>query len=133
MLTFDTITDAREGIIDFRVEHFSEMAVPYRARFKELSASPSPVDQIVKLGEFVYANRAALPDTAKALGAGLIAYATTNAWHGLLEDDRGNRIVANLRKDLGEIKTAPAAPDPLPGYLIEVPEAGAAATEAEAE
>lgn len=119
MLTFETITDAREAIMDFRAEHFADLPALYRPRFKELSASPSPVDQIVNLGEFIFANRAGMPDSAKALAAGLVAFATTNAWHGLLDDDRGNRIVANLRKDLGEIKSAPAAPEARPGYLIE--------------
>jgi len=131
MQTFETITDARDAIMDFRADHFADLDQRFRARFKELSASPSPVDQIVGLGEFVYANREAMPDSAKALGAGLIGFATTNAWHGLLDDDRGNRIVANLRKDLGEIKSAPAAPDPRPGYLIAA-EVEAPAPDAEA-
>jgi len=127
MQTFETIGEAREGIMDFRADHFGDLDERFRARFKELAASPSPVDQIVSLGEFVFANRDDMPDSAKALGAGLIGFATTNAWHGLLDDDRGNRIVANLRKDLGEISRAPEAPDPRPGMAIPVePEAAPA-------
>lgn len=34
-------------------------------------------------------------------------------------DDRGNRIVRNLRMEVGEVKTAPEAPDAAPGYRIE--------------
>lgn len=117
--------DARNGIMDFRADHSAELPERFRARFRELTASPAPVDQIVKVGEFVYANRDDMPASAKALAAGLIAFAATNAWHGLLDDNRGDRIVANLRKDLGEIKTAPAAPDALYGMAIAAPEASA--------
>lgn len=129
MLTFDTITDARNAIMDYRADHFGALPANLRTRFKELSASPSPVDQIVGVGEFIWANRAVVDNDAKALGGGLIAFATTNAWHGLLEDERGNRIVRNLRKEIGEIQAAPAAPDPRPGFLgeasSEAPNAGA--------
>jgi hypothetical protein len=121
MITFETITDARNAIMDFRADFFSAVPDYLKARFRELTASPSPVDQIVGVGEFVYANREALSNEARDLGAGLIGYATTNAWHGLLEDDRGNKIVANLRKLTGEIKNAPEAPEPRPGSFIEDP------------
>lgn len=121
MLTFETIAAAREAIMDFRADQFGDVPERLRQRFKDLASSPSPVDQIVGIGEYVYANREDLPDSAKALGAGLIAFATVFAWHGMLDDDRGNRIVSNLRKDLGEIKTAPAAPDARIGSKIEAP------------
>jgi hypothetical protein len=113
--------DARNGIMDFREDHGADIPTHIRPRFRELSASPSPVDQIVGVGELIFANMDQLPNSALDLGAGLIAFATINAWHGLLEDDRGNAIVANLRKKMGEIKNAPAAPDPKPGYRIEEP------------
>lgn len=118
MQTFETISAAREAIMDFRADHFAELDERFKARFRELSASPSPVDQIVGLGEFIYANREDMDDAAKALGAGLIAFANVNAWHGLLDDSRGSRIVGNLRKDLGEIKTAPAAPEARQGMTV---------------
>ena len=119
MLTFETMTDARTAIMDYRADHFANLPENLRSRFKELSASPSPVDQIVGVGEFIWANRATVDKDAKALAGGLIAFATTTAWYGLLDDDRGNRIVRNLRKEIGEIQTAPAAPDPRPGFFVE--------------
>lgn len=125
MLTFETITDARNAIMDYRADHFGALPENLRSRFRELSASPSPVDQIVGVGEFVWANRAVVDNDAKALAGGLIAFATTSAWHGLLDDERGNRIVRNLRKEIGEIQTAPAAPDPRPGFLVETTSAPA--------
>ena len=121
MITFDSFPAAREGIMEFRAEHFGDVPEYLRPRFKDLAASPSPVDQAVNLGEFIFANREALGDKAKELGAGLIAFATQMSFHGLDIDDRGNRIVANLRKEIGEIKTAPAAPEPRVGSLVEVP------------
>jgi hypothetical protein len=131
MLTFATIGDARNAIMDFRADHFSALPETLRPRFRELTASPSPVDQIVNVGEFLWANRATVDNDAKALAGGLIAFATINAWHGLLEGDRGNRIVRNLRKEIGEIQTAPAAPDARLGFLVETvatpPEAAIAA------
>lgn len=121
MQTFDTHAAAREAIMDFRADSFGELDTRFKARFKEIAASPAPVDTYVNLAEFIYANRADMPDTAKALAAGLMAFATANAWHGLLEDSRGDRIVANLRKDLGEIKSAPPAPEAKMGMLIPAP------------
>ena len=79
------------------------------AKVEALSVSPSPVDQIVQLGEYLYAHREDVADEGKDLGGALIAFATINGWHGLLEADRGNRIVQAMRRDLGE--TPPAGLD----------------------
>jgi hypothetical protein len=102
MRTFDSIGEAREGIVDFRVDHFDTLSDELKKRFKEISSSPSPVDQIVGVMELLYANRAEVTDPAKELIGGLAAYATVNAWHGLAEDNRGNLIVQAMRRDLGE-------------------------------
>lgn len=107
--------------MDFRADHFAALDDRFKARFKELASSPAPVDTYVNIGEFIFANRDDMTDEAKALGAGLIAFATANAWHGLLDDTRGDRIVANLRKDIGELTRAPAAPEPRMGMMIPAP------------
>lgn len=99
MKTFETISDAREGIMDLPVTALPENL---QERFRALRSSPSPVDQIVGLGEFLYANRADLPADFVDVAAGLVAFATANAWHGLLEDNRGNDMVQVLRRDMGE-------------------------------
>lgn len=128
MQTFASITDARNGIADFRADHFGDLPEELRARFRELSGSPSPVDQIVGVGEFLYANRDRLPDAGRDLVGALISFATINAWHGLLDDDRGNLIAQAMRRDLGEkapagSKFADAASDPAArdGYRIDPP------------
>lgn len=121
MQTFDTLTDARNAIMDYRAEGYAALPDTMKPRFRELSASPGPVEQIVWLGEFLWANRDVTDSAADALAAGLMAFATTQSWHGLGQDDRGSRIVMNLRKDMGEVTRAPAAPDPLPGFAVERP------------
>jgi len=116
MRSFDTITDARKAI-----RKFNDDALPehMRERFDTIASSPSPVDQIVKLGEFLYANRDQIDDDATELAGGLIQYATLNAWHGLADDARGDRIVQAIRRDLGEpapngVEWPDAASDPQP-------------------
>lgn len=107
--------------MDFRADGYESLPEAMRDRFRALSASPSPVDQIVGVGEFVYANRELVDNRAAELAAGLISFATVNAWHGLLDDSRGDRIVANLRKATGELSRAPAAPDAKAEMVIPAP------------
>lgn len=119
MQTFESLIDARNAIMDFRAAHGSDLPEHLSGRFRDLSASPSPVDQIVGLAEFIYANRDQVTQPTLLLGAGLAAFATVNAWHGLVEDNRGDSILSNLRKDAGEIQRAVSAPEARPGYRIE--------------
>ena len=119
MQTFDSIADARNAIMDYRADHGSELKDYLTKRFRELSASPSPVDQIVGLAEMIWANREDMPKSSYELGAGLVAFATVNAWHGLQENNRGDAILANFRKLLGEVKSAPTPPDAAVGAKVE--------------
>ncbi len=121
MQTFDSIGDARNAIMDFRADHWAEVPEHLRSRLRDLIGSPAPVDQVVSVGEFIWANRDQMTAPAWALAAGLIAFATTYSFHGLQDDDRGNRIVLNLRVDLGEIKSAPAAPEAKMGMRLDPP------------
>lgn len=122
MKTFDTITAAKTGIMEFMISHSTSIPSYMTPKFFELMNSPSAVDEIVGVGELIWANRAKLTEPAWELGAGLIGFATfPNAWHGLAQDGRGDAIVANFRKDLGEIKQAPAAPEARQGSFIEEP------------
>jgi len=125
--TFNSITDARNAIMDFPI---SDLPEKLRPKFRELRGSPSPVDQIVRLGEFLYANRVGLTDEAWSLAGGLISFGAINAWHMLNEDSRGDRIVQAIRRDMGETPPAgtsfPPAdqdPAPLPEYAPVVPPA----------
>jgi hypothetical protein len=106
MQTFDNITEAREGIINYIVGALTTESADITAKIRQLNTSPSPVDQIVSIAEYLYAKRAEISIEGKSLAAGLAAFATTNGWHNLLADNRGNKIVQALRRDLGE--TAPA-------------------------
>jgi len=118
--TLDSVTDVLNAIMDFRADHGGEVPERLRARFRELSGSPSPVDRMVGVGEFIWANRAELPQEAKELGAGVIAFCTLNGFHGLLDDNRGDRIVSHLRAEMGEIKSPVGAePDGKVQYLVQ--------------
>jgi hypothetical protein len=100
MLAFETITDARNAIMDFRANHGAELPDDMVEEFRNLSASPSPVDQVVKLGEMLYARREDCCPEASELAAALTSYATVNGWHGLAEDGRGEKMVQAIRRDL---------------------------------
>ena len=77
------------------------------------AAEVSIVDAVCRSGEFIYARRADLPADVLALGAGLIAFATTWSWHGLTLDGRGLGLMSALRRDAGEPHpTGGAWPDP---------------------
>jgi len=119
MISFGNLADAKTAVMDFRADHFAALPARLQTRFKELSASPSPVDVIVGVGEFIWANREDVGDEAKQLAASLIAYATVWSYHSMDVDDRGNRIVRNLQMEVGEVDDAPGAPDAAPGYRIE--------------
>lgn len=114
MITFDNIADAREAIAVYRFGALLDEDVAIVDKVRDLSASPSPVDQIVRVGEYLYAKRDEIADAGKGVAGGLIAFATVNGWHGLLADNRGNRIVQALRRDLGEEPPAGIEwPDPV--------------------
>jgi len=119
MLTFDNITAARDALFGFRYTGMTGLPADVIEMVSKLCASPSPVDQIVRTSEFLYARRADINDAGRSLAAGLIAFATVNAWHGLLEGDRGNGMVQSLRRELGDTPPSGhewplAANDPAP-------------------
>ena len=119
MQTFDTITAARDALFGYRYTGMVGLPADVIEQVGKLCASPSPVDQIVRTGELLYARKVDLNDAGRSLAGGLIAFATVNAWHGLLEGDRGNGMVQALRRDLNETPPSGhswplAANDPAP-------------------
>lgn len=102
MQTFDNLAAAREAIMTYRFGPLLDEGETVIETVQLLSAAVSPVAQVMHIGEYLYARRADIADSGKDLAGGLIAFATVNAWHGLLNDDRGNKIVQALRRDLGE-------------------------------
>jgi hypothetical protein len=101
MQIFDNITEARAGIMVYSSGPLLTESAEIIAKIQELSVLPSPVDQIVQLGEYLYTKAADISDEGKSLAGGLIAFATANGWHGLLDDNRGNLMVQDLCRDLG--------------------------------
>ena len=119
--TFDTIADARKAVALF---NFASLPTEIATKAIDFVASPSPVDQIVKTGEYLYAEKASITSDALSLAGGLIAFATINGWHGLLDGDRGNKIVQAVRRTLGEtpptgLSWPDAADDPAPLGMFE--------------
>lgn len=113
MQTFDNITAAREAVMVYRFGPLLAEAPDVIAKVQALSSSPSPVDAIVRVAEYLYAQRATIAAAGVDLCGGLIAFATLNGWYGLLDGDRGNRIVQAIRRDLGETPPAGLAwPEP---------------------
>jgi len=113
MQSFEAPGDARNAIMMYMMMHAGSLQEDTRTQLMGLATSPSPVDQIVRTGEFLYARADEVGSNGRDLAASLIAYASLNGWHGLAEDGRGGRIVMALRRDNGE--TAPAGlswPDP---------------------
>jgi len=100
MRSFADAQQARGAIADYPIANVPAFL---RDRYRALRDTPSPVDQIAGLGEFIYANRAEFDDEALELAAGLIGFATfPNMWHGLSQDGRGDKIILALRRDLSE-------------------------------
>jgi hypothetical protein len=93
MIIFDTIAAARDSITVYCA---SEEDAAIIAEVEAFNVLPSPVDQIVRTGEYLFAQRAEISDAGKALAGGLIAFATGNGWHGLRDDGRGDAMVAAL-------------------------------------
>lgn len=62
----------------------------------------SPVDKLVDVGEVLYAARADLDTDALTIAGQVIEFCTRNGWHGLTNDARGERMVAAIRRQLGE-------------------------------
>jgi hypothetical protein len=96
MDTFDNITAARDAIADYCAGPLLDEGVAVIAAVEAFNVLPSPVDQIVRTGEYLFAQRAGISDAGKALAGGLIAFATGNGWHGLRDDGRGDAMVAAL-------------------------------------
>lgn len=98
----DNIQDLGTAAQTFMMTHGASLPEELRNTLLEAISAPSPVDRIVKTGEALYAARDTLNDDGKTLCAQLISFASLQGWHGLGDDNRGGRIVAAIRRDLGE-------------------------------
>jgi len=102
MLIIESPADARTAIMDFMMDHGSDIPADMRKQIRELSSSPSPVDQIVRTGEFLYARKDEVGPEGRTLAGGLCSYASLNGWHGMNENDRGGKIQQAMARENGE-------------------------------
>jgi len=89
-------------------------------QLETLSDSPSPVDQIVRTADLLYARRDELDDAGRTAGAQLASFAAVNAWHGMGgASNRGGLIAQALLRDIdaGEVTSDDADPAPAPGSI----------------
>lgn len=92
---------------------FPALPLATRAALLEAASAVSVVDAVCRSVELMFARRAELDGFLLQAAAGLAAFATLNAWHGLAEGGRGAGIMAALRRDAGEPHpTGGAWPDP---------------------
>ncbi|WP_298195530.1 hypothetical protein [Novosphingobium sp.] len=93
-----TLSDALEASSSLP----AELPEAVQAALLDASAKVSPVDKLVEIAEVLYAARAELDEDALVIAGQVIEFCTRNGWHGLTNDDRGDRMVAAIRRQLGE-------------------------------
>lgn len=112
----------------WKAEHSAALRPELRSRILDLSFN-SPVDTIVKTAETLYAAKGEVGDAGKQMLAELFYTASYHGWHGVNTDGRVGRIMAGVRRDLGEdtpVMGWPAPeddPEPKPEYVVAVPDA----------
>lgn len=95
------IPGARRALRQYLVYADGKLPEATYTRFEELTDSPSPVDQIVRSTELLYAKREELDDEGRTLVAQLAGFAAVNAWHGMADGNRGGLIAQAMRRDMG--------------------------------
>lgn len=100
---FDSITAAKSGLVAYLMASGATLDDTLQQRLTDAMACPSPVDMLVQSMEALYAAHTDLDDAGKALVAQLSGFIVANGWHGINQDDRGNRIIRAMLRELGEI------------------------------
>lgn len=103
MQYFDNITEAAEAVNEWFWTNKASMAEdlvgivqPY------VGPTKSAVDLVVNTAEGIYARRDNLDAATLQLAAGLAAFAGVWGFHGMADDNRGQRMAFALRRDSGE-------------------------------
>lgn len=81
---------------------FPALSLSTRAALIEAASAVSVVDAVCRSVELMFARRGELDGFLLQAAAGLAAFATAHAWHGLGEGGRGAGIMAALRRAAGE-------------------------------
>lgn len=97
-----TLGDALAAVDRFLMLHAATAPAAARDAILAASTKVSPVDKLVGIAEALYAARADLDAGALTIAGQVIEFCTRNGWHGLANDARGERMVAAIRRDLGE-------------------------------
>lgn len=84
------------------IMHSADLSQSTKDALISAATKVSPVDKLVEVGEVLYAARADLSDDSLVIAGQVIEFCTRNGWHGLTNDARGERMVAAIRRQLGE-------------------------------
>lgn len=122
MQTFENLNQAISALRSYEANKPSTWPEALAEATLKASQELSPIASLVSYGEALYGYREEISQEAQELAAKLIAFGADNGLHGLGLDDRGLKIVAALRRDLGHTRTigdwpdASEDPDALPRY-----------------
>lgn len=97
-----TLGDALSAVDQFLILHASELPEASKTALLAAGTKVSPVDKLVEVGEVLYGARKDLNDDSLIIAGQVIEFCTRNGWHGLTNDARGERMVAAIRRQLGE-------------------------------
>jgi hypothetical protein len=110
MLFTDEIPTIINKLETYKGDYANSLPVELRDKIYELSFG-SPVDTIVKTAETMYAARDVIGDAGKQMCAELFYTASFHGWHGVNGAGRAGKIIAAMRRDLGEEAPAMGWPD----------------------
>lgn len=102
MTPLSSLGEVLAAIDKFLILHARDLDQQSVDTLLEATAKVSPVEKIVDTGELLYAIRDTLDEDGLTLAGQAIEFATRNGWHGLGTDNRGQRMVDALRRQLGE-------------------------------
>jgi hypothetical protein len=94
----DGIPELFEGIQTFMMEEGAKLPDFTKQQVLAALANPSPVDRAVQFGEAIYAAKQDVSPEARRQAARAIEYANRFGWHGLHDDQRGEKLVAAFRR-----------------------------------
>lgn len=104
MNSLDSLLAAKAAIADYAMMAAGTLPETTRGQLRDiLSRFASPVTlTIMDTLEALYAAKSDLDDAGRTLVAQLATFAVGMGWNGINDDARGERIVAAMRRDLGE-------------------------------
>lgn len=111
MLTTEDLPTILTALEAYKGDRARDLRPALRDRIYELSFG-SPVDTIVKTAETLYAAGDEVGAAGRQMAAELFYAASYHGWHGVNAEGRAARIIAAIRRDLGEDAPVMGWPDP---------------------